>query len=60
MFIVYVSTCSKSLLSFQHTVGSYIKIQMSYHAKCLEALTKAYRNLAILDEADDLDVSASG
>jgi len=42
---------------FQKTLGNYMRIQMSYHAKCLEALTKAYKSVLVIEPEEDLEVS---
>lgn len=35
----------------------FVVIQLSFHSKTLELLTKAYQDIAEIDEAKDLEVS---
>ncbi|XP_067948964.1 CBY1-interacting BAR domain-containing protein 1-A-like [Watersipora subatra] len=45
----------KKLTDLKNTLGNYIRIHMSYHAKCLESLTKSYKSLAVMDPEVDLE-----
>lgn len=35
---------------------SFVTVQLSFHAKAVELLTKAYQDVAEIDEAQDLEV----
>lgn len=41
---------------WQKIIGNYIRVEMSYHAKSLESLTKAYKSLAVLQPDEDMQV----
>lgn len=36
---------------------NFITVEMAYHAKCLEVLTKSYQDIKEIDEESDLQVT---
>lgn len=38
-------------------LSSFVTVQLSFHAKAVELLTKAYQDVAEIDEAQDLEVN---
>ena len=46
----------QKLHDVKNILTNFVTVQLSFHAKSVELLTKAYQDIAEIDEAHDLEV----